>query len=167
MRGRPRIRALVIDDSAFSRQAITRMLEASPKRPAASAAEGKGATVLLVEDYEVARMALEEYLSEIGFEVLPAGTAAAAERLAEAHRGEIDVILTDLGLPDGSGAELVDRLRSTRPGMPAVYLSGRADDSEVEAVARRHHAPFLKKPIELDQVAQTLGRAISRREAGR
>ena len=83
--------------------------------------------VLLVEDEDLVRMTTADMLADAGFDVLEAGTLADALTRLD---GQVDILVTDLSLPDGDGLELVARARALRPDLPVVVASGRAHVGE-------------------------------------
>ena len=107
---------------------------------------GGGQTVMVVEDEDVMREVARRILAGNGYSVVPASDASEALRLCEDDDVEIDLILTDVVMPGLSGPDLVDRVRSVRPGLPAIYMSGYPEDF----VARRHgpdDVTVIRKPF--------------------
>src|SRR5207244_3166003 len=88
-------------------------------------------TVLLVEDEEMVRALSERTLRKHGYTVLSASHGAAALELAERHRGEIQLLLTDVVMPKMSGKDLADALSRKHPGMRVLYMSGYTEDAIV------------------------------------
>src|SRR5688572_73052 len=88
----------------------------SPESPA-----GAPCRILLVEDHVDTRVVMERLLRNCGFQVSSAGTVA--EALSMADRQEFDVLISDIGLPDGSGTEVIRHLRQRRP-IRGIALSG-------------------------------------------
>lgn len=111
--------------------------------------------VLLVEDDEGLRGALELVLGARGFEVATAADAGAALRAV--RESAFGTVVTDLGLPDLSGQELVRELRSAAPSARLVVLTGHGEP-EVERACRRAGADVvLTKPITGERLAELLG----------
>ena len=85
---------------------------------------------------------------------------SAAEALKHAGR-KIDLLLTDIVLPDISGVELATRLKGEKPSLPVVYMSGYTDNLAIREVLSRPTARFLQKPFTpnalLQKVRETLG----------
>jgi PAS domain S-box-containing protein len=124
------------------------------------AAAGSG-TVLLVEDEAGVRRLAREVLSRYGYRVLEAGDGSEALRVAGAHQGPIDLLLTDVVMPGMSGAELAERFHEMRPEAGVLYASGYAD----EAVIRhgiRDGVPFLQKPFEPDDLVRRVRELVER-----
>ena len=78
--------------------------------------------ILLVEDRDSLRRMLERALAQEGYTVEPAADAAAGIRLVESR--ELDLVLTDLKLPDGSGLQVLAASRAAQPRVPVVVLTG-------------------------------------------
>jgi PAS domain S-box-containing protein len=113
-------------------------------------------TVLLVEDDDAVRAVARRSLGDAGYTVLEARNGREAIRLAEQFDGEIHVIVADVVMPGMSGPTCVDRIMTTRPNVPAVYLSGYADDiveghGVVDRVSR-----FVRKPFTPSELARAI-----------
>jgi signal transduction histidine kinase/response regulator RpfG family c-di-GMP phosphodiesterase len=99
---------------------------ASARRSQAPAAPVQKATetVLIVEDDEGVRVVATRILREQGYTVLEARRASEARRIWEKHGPNIDLLLTDVVMPDINGPKLAEELAKTRPGMRVLYMSG-------------------------------------------
>ncbi len=111
--------------------------------------------ILLVEDDEATRVTLERLLTRRGHQVTAvASTAAARDAAREAH---FEVLISDLGLPDGSGHDLMAQLRDT-PGLHGIALSGYGMEEDVARSLASGFGIHLTKPIDIRE----LDRAIAR-----
>ncbi|MGZ5481648.1 MAG: ATP-binding protein [Pyrinomonadaceae bacterium] len=110
-------------------------------------------TVLLVEDEDAVRQMAQEILRLSGYKVLDANNGAAAVRVSEQHQGTIDLMLTDVVMPQIGGRELAERLSVTRPDMRVLYMSGYTDDAIVHHGVLDGRAAFLEKPFTPDALA--------------
>jgi CheY-like chemotaxis protein len=123
--------------------------------------EGGHETVLLVEDEEAVRKVAQEVLELRGYRVLAAPDAAAALNRVESHPGPIELLLTDLVLPDMNGRDLAARVRAARPDSRVLYTSGYTDEIELLTGATGAGVLFLPKPYDpaglLRSVRQVLG----------
>ena len=128
-----------------------------PAKPAAEAPVSW--SVLLVEDHVDSARVLMALMRRRGYRVFHASTVAEAEAL---YRSEpVDVIVSDLGLPDGSGLELIKNLQGIRP-VPSIVLSGYG---EAEAQASSLGAGVLEhltKPVEWSRLETVLQRVLGR-----
>jgi hypothetical protein len=119
-----------------------------PLDAAGETASGRGSeTILLVEDDETVRALARRILEGCGYLVLEAQSAGDALVLCEKHKGNIDVLLTDVVMPRMSGRELAERLGSLRPDMRVLYMSGYTDDAVIRHGIRNSDVAFLQKPI--------------------
>lgn len=102
--------------------------------------------VMVVEDEDGVREYLQALLAREGYRVILA--SGHNDALAIAESGEpFDLVVSDVMMPDGSGPELIARLRTTRPHVPAVFISGISRE-EFEAMAPGQEHNFLQKPFE-------------------
>ncbi len=109
-------------------------------------AQGGSETVLLVEDEPGVSRMLAHVLEGHGYRLLVADAPAEAHELVRTHGDEIDLIVTDVVMPGGSGPELVQQLRETRPGLRAIFISGYAD-ATLSRQGLPPGAEFLQKPF--------------------
>jgi CheY-like chemotaxis protein len=103
-------------------------------------------TILLVEDQEEVRSVARNILTRYGYTVLEAARPGKALALAQSQQ-RIDLLLTDLVLPDMSGRALASRLQSLRPGLKIVYTSGYTEDRIVHRDIADAGLPFVQKPF--------------------
>jgi PAS domain S-box-containing protein len=118
----------------------------------------EGATVLLVEDDELIRLTTTEMLSDIGCKVREAVTAR--EALTILDEGQVDILLTDVGLPGVSGLQLANDVRARWPDLFIVLATG---DSGIKSEAARLNALFIVKPYTPESLRQSLEHAFKRR----
>jgi PAS domain S-box-containing protein len=132
--------------------------EAVRPSPVAVAPEpAPGSRILLVEDHEDTALLLAELLKMHGYTVKTAGTVASALRLAEA--GTFDLVVSDLGLPDGTGLDLMRQL-SVRHGVPGVALSGYGFDTDVRAARAAGFREHITKPVSPAVLLRVLARML-------
>jgi signal transduction histidine kinase/ActR/RegA family two-component response regulator len=115
--------------------------------------------VLLVEDEAAVRALAAGVLRRQGLTVLEAPTAKAALQLAE-NQNRIDLLLTDIVMPGGSGHELAQQLRRQRPGMKIVYMSGYSDEG-VRQAAAAGGIPFVQKPFTTHALVKIVNEALT------
>jgi CheY-like chemotaxis protein len=89
--------------------------------------------------------------------VLEAANGAGALALLERHKGPIDILVTDIVMPEMSGLELADRMAGLREGMPVLFVSGYAEGSLGEGHAA---ATLLNKPFRATELLGTVRRLI-------
>jgi DNA-binding response OmpR family regulator len=103
--------------------------------------------VLVVEDDASIRTLVERVLAQRGYTVLVAGSPGEAVALVGEHPRPIDLLLTDVMLPEMSGPELAKILGATRPGLPVVYMSGYTDTTVIRGGQLDSGATFIPKPF--------------------
>ena len=104
-------------------------MEIAPLVVAAELRAAADATILLVEDQEDLRLLAEEVLSTAGYRVLAAPNGRAALKVVEEHRNVIDLLITDVVMPEMNGPELVDHLSRSRPSLMVLFVSGYSGDA--------------------------------------
>lgn len=135
--------------------------EAQPSAQAQPPANGDRKRVLLVEDNEDAAIALAMCLEEYGYVVEHVGTCADALRVARSR--SFDAVLTDLGLPDGSG---IDVGRALSKDMPVLALSGYGREQDRQRSAAAGFAAHLVKPADPAEVHAKLTQVLSGQAVG-
>jgi two-component system, cell cycle sensor histidine kinase and response regulator CckA len=104
-------------------------------------------TILLVEDDDQVRIVARSILRRAGYHVIDARNAGEALLHFERHPATIDLLLSDVVMPQVSGPELAKRLASTQPEMKVLCMSGYTDDSIVRHGVLEAHLAYLQKPI--------------------
>ena len=127
--------------------------------PSIRSVNGGRPTILLVEDEQAITDPLAEALEREGFGTRVAGTAAEALELARAHPP--DLVLLDIGLPDGSGLDVCRRLRSERD-VPVIMLTARGSEADRVAGLEIGADDYVVKPFSAREVAARV-RAVLRR----
>jgi PAS domain S-box-containing protein len=111
-------------------------------------------TILLVEDQDEVRDMARDILEMSGYSVLEARNGAEAVRLCEQHAGPIEVLVTDVVMPQMSGRQLADRLVSGRPDLKVLYMSGYTDEAIAPHGILDPGVAFLPKPFSPDALSQ-------------
>ncbi len=115
-------------------------------------------TVLIVDDEENARQNISEYLAPLNYEVLGAATLAEARTFLK--RGDGDVVVLDVSLPDGYGPSLLFETNNMPSRPPIIIITAHGDiEMAVDAMKNGAH-DFLTKPIQLDQLEESIKRAF-------
>ncbi len=104
-------------------------------------------TVLLVEADGAARKLARLALTWHGYDVLEAGGAAEALRLADDHTGPLELLVAAVALPDGGGRAVADAVRARHPGIKVLYLTEAADDAAVVPGGTAAPAAAIRKPF--------------------
>lgn len=129
-------------------------------RRASSAIGSSARTVLLVEDDDDMRAAAQRLLSAAGYEVLVAADGATALAIAADHRGAVDLVLTDVQMPDMLGSELAVRLLEAEPSVPVIYMSGYTASTLVSRGILDPGAAVVAKPFTGAGLIDRVGREL-------
>jgi len=128
--------------------------------PPAAAPVGRK-MVLVVEDQADLRKLITEWLAEEGYAVLVACDGDQALQVCASAERPIDVVLTDVVMPNMSGPKLVARLTEQDPHLRVIYMSGYSSDA-----LRHQEIPFLRKPFTLAHLAQRLREVLDTADSG-
>ena len=144
---------------------------ASPA-PAAGAGDGRrprlpggaGETVLVVEDDEAVRRFTTEALRDLGYRVLEADGGAAALRLLDAYGAGVDLLFTDVVMPDMNGRRLADEALRRRPGLKVLFTTGYSRNAIIHNGVLDAGVQLLGKPFTVGELAAKLRAVLGRRE---
>lgn len=115
---------------------------------------GGSATVLVVEDERSLLDFTQEALAALGYAVLTAESPWEAIRLVQKHHGHIDLLVTDVVMPEMNGRDLSLRIQALKPGMKCLFMSGYARDVIAHHGVLDEGLYFLQKPFTLNELAQ-------------
>jgi CheY-like chemotaxis protein len=116
-------------------------------------------TILVVEDGSAVRNLVCVMLVQNGYRVLEARDGQHALRVCETHIEMIQLVLTDLVMPNMQGADLAERLRRARPDLRIVLMSGYTDEPAVQRLGRDSVA-FLPKPFTSAELVEKVRRVL-------
>ena len=137
-----------------------------PEEPAAASSPGTDAqqrgfeTILVVEDEELVRRMIRRVLERYGYRIFEARDGAEAMAIAQRHQGDLDLVLTDVVMPQMGGIELAVRLREERPEIRVLFMSGYAHRAGWTEADLPGGAAFLEKPFGPDEVTRRVREAI-------
>jgi CheY-like chemotaxis protein len=123
------------------------------QEPAAEVPRGTE-TILLVEDAEMVRNLTREVLENCGYDVIEASNGKRALSICKNRTEPIDLLLTDVVMPEMSGRELADRLVGLHPEMQVLYMSGYTQDAIVHRGTLDEGTNFIQKPFSPDALAR-------------
>jgi two-component system cell cycle sensor histidine kinase/response regulator CckA len=124
----------------------------------ADSPEPAGETILLVEDEPLVRELSRDMLERQGYRVILASNAREAEQIS-GNFGSFDLLITDVVMPNISGAELARRLRAAHPGLKVLFISGYSDD---QPESDETGAAFLQKPFSADSLGRKIRQMLNR-----
>lgn len=144
------------------------LLEQPEVKPAAPPptlpSKGGNETILLVEDEAALRLITSRALAMFNYQVLTATNGREALELWDQHRDEIDLVLTDLRMPQGlSGLELAENLSNSKPSLKIIIMSGYSLEIAQLSQAGSENYRFLAKPFDLKTLSETIRHCLDSR----
>jgi len=125
-------------------------------------------TLLVVENEAAIKALVQMALERHGYVVLTAESGSEALSLAAAHNGPIDLLITDVVMPDLRGPELARRLVQQRPGLVTLFMSGYMDDALADdPTALPVPVDFIQKPFSPSALAARVREMLDRRRGSR
>jgi two-component system, cell cycle sensor histidine kinase and response regulator CckA len=118
--------------------------------------------VLLVEDEDSVRNFAARALSRQGYEVLEAGTGIEAMEVMRREKGKVDIVVSDVIMPEMDGPTLLKQLRKTNPQLKFIFVSGYPDDAFKKSLDENEAYAFLPKPFTLPQLAAKVKEQLGR-----
>jgi len=127
----------------------------NPGRSPFPQAKEEPSTVLVVEDEELVRLVICDYLQDCGFNVFGAATVAEAIDILQSAGARIDLVFSDIRLSgELDGIDLAHWVRQNRVGLPVILTSGdTARSAAATELCRAHNMPFFAKPYDMVRVA--------------
>jgi CheY-like chemotaxis protein len=124
------------------------------------APQGRGQTVLLVEDDASVRLLVLEVLRELSYSAIEADQADAAIRILESDR-PIELMVSDVGLPGMNGRQLAEVARQHRPQLPILFITGYAENAAIRSGFLGANMAMITKPFDLDALANKISKMIN------
>jgi two-component system cell cycle sensor histidine kinase/response regulator CckA len=122
--------------------------------PSLEEPQGGTETILVAEDEDAILRLVDRVLSKMGYTVLTANSGAAALELASNHPGRIDLLLTDVLMPNMIGPELAEQISTKRPEIKVLYMSGYTDETVVRFGVLNSTVNYIAKPFSPDKMAR-------------
>ena len=137
------------------------------EKPSADSVPNGSITILVVEDEEMLREFVSDALNALGYRVLSAANGHNAMDIWAAHRDEIDLLLTDVVMPESvSGRQLAHKLIMDKPDLKVIFTSGYSAELFGSEFEREKEHVFLAKPYLPDRLAQTVAAHLQSQPAG-
>ena len=130
-------------------------------KPTPGSPAGLRGTILVVEDDDGVRQFVRLGLEHAGYAVLSAANVTQALDLYRTHADKIDLVLTDVVMPQQSGPELAAELREIRPDVRVVFMSGFTGGIAMCPVDLPLGTPLLEKPFSLDRLLEVVASAVA------
>ncbi len=120
----------------------------------AQAPEGREETILLVEDEPALLSLCQQFLNELNYTVLTAGTPEEALALFQQHQSTIKLLLTDVIMPGMNGQQLAEKISAAKPDIKVLFMSGYAADVMADLGVLKKDAVLIAKPFTRDELAR-------------
>jgi two-component system cell cycle sensor histidine kinase/response regulator CckA len=131
-----------------------------PEADQAQASVATGKTILLVEDEPAILRMTTLMLEKFGYNVITSGTPGMAIRLARDHKGNIDLLIADVIMPEMNGRDLAKNLISLYPGLKCLFMSGYTADVIADHGVLEEGVLFVQKPFGRQDLAGRLAEAL-------
>jgi CheY-like chemotaxis protein len=128
---------------------------ASAEQAGAPPQAARGQTVLVVEDEPLVRLLIIDVLDELGYKALEAGDGPAGLRILQSPQ-QIDLLITDIGLPGLNGRQVADAARVTRPGLKVLFMTGYAENAVAAKGILAPGMQIITKPFAMDVLAKRI-----------
>ncbi len=133
--------------------------------PSSGAAPRSEGCILVVDDEPGVLVVATRVLRRLGYEVIEANGSMDALRIAEARRGTIDLLLSDVRMPDMNGVDLASALLDAEPSLGVLLMSGYIDDTALSARITQAGIPLLEKPFRSAQLSEVVTDYFAARRA--
>ncbi len=143
-----------------SEEALVPAAAEQAKAPASKDLTGEG-TILLVEDEEGLRQLNARGLASRGYTVLEAGNGVEAIDVLERSDGKVDLVVSDVVMPEMDGPTLLRELRNRNPGLKIIFVSGYAEDAFQKHLPAEGQFAFLAKPFTLKQLVNAVKETLA------
>lgn len=120
-------------------------------------------TILLIEDEKLLMDICDVFISKLHYTCLKAKTGQEAVSIAESHKGDIDLALLDLGLPDMEGIDVYRKLIKARPSLKVVICSGYSENGPGREILAVGADAFLQKPFSFSDLSSKINKLMDRR----
>lgn len=121
---------------------------------------GRGETILVVEDEIALLHLIQSMLKRLGYSVLAAATPNEALNLVETCSRQIQLLMTDVVMPEMSGRDLAERLQASYPNIRVLYMSGYTDNIIARQCMLEEGVHFIHKPFVIDDIAIKLRKVL-------
>jgi CheY-like chemotaxis protein len=123
------------------------------------ATRGRGETILVVEDDQSVRLLVREVLEELGYDAIEAPEAESAIPILSSRR-PLDLMISDVGLPDMNGRQLAEIARQHRPDLPILFVTGYAENAAIRAGFLGTNMTMITKPFAFGGLAAKVGEML-------
>jgi DNA-binding NtrC family response regulator len=123
-------------------------------------------TILIVDDNEDARTSVVAMVKQFGYTAIETGSPHRALELFTDQKASIDLILSDIVMPDGGGLAMVNKIRELNPDINVIFMSGYAENEIVHAQVfeiQNSCTEFIKKPFTMEEIGSLLRQQLDKK----
>lgn len=131
------------------------------RQESAEAPSGSGQTILVIEDDASVRLLVMQVLEELGYRGIETADGRAAGPILNSGR-QLDLLITDVGLPGLNGRQLAEMARQTRPGLPILFMTGYAEQAVDQAKFLDTGMEIITKPFAVDTLGERIAKILRR-----
>lgn len=131
-----------------------------PALPEETVAEGGGETILVVEDDENTLEAVCEILKTLNYYALPAANGTQALEIFERRHEEIELVISDMVMPEMSGSKLYTKLQKVKPDIKMVIITGYPFEEQDRELLGQGSVAWIQKPFVMEQIASAIREAL-------
>jgi CheY-like chemotaxis protein len=121
-------------------------------------------TILVVDDEPMALKLVQSVLEKRGFQVLAHTSAQQAVKIFEEHRERIELLISDIVMPEMDGTKLASRLVALNPDLPVLFMSGLLTESEIADASGIAQYAFIRKPFRPATLVQAVRKMLTGEE---
>ena len=118
-------------------------------------------TVLVVDDEEIILNLVAVMLKRLGFQALQARSVAEAVEVYEHNIENVELVITDLVMPDGGGLALCRQLQTLNPDVKVIVISGYDPSGQMDELSELGCSNFIQKPFRLDQLSEKINEVLN------
>jgi len=138
------------------------MVEKTEEIQKAAPSESKGETVLIVEDEEAILKIAEKMLETLGYNLLTSNNPLEALQIAEEYSGDIDIVVTDVVMPDMDGKKMSDKITKLHPSAKVLFMSGYTSNVIGQHGLFEDNVNFIQKPFKMNDLEMKIREILDR-----
>ncbi len=127
--------------------------------------QGENEPILFIEDDPKLLEFGKDILIDNGYRCDAAGNASQALQQFKENKGNYDLIISDVVLPDINGVELVDQLHQIKSSVPVIMISGYTEKKSKREIIKKKHYPFIQKPFDVQKLLSTIKQTLAKNQA--
>lgn len=143
-----------------------REAEITPESTSHITPQKKIGTILVVDDEESITQFVSQVLTHLGYKVESCCSSKKAKQIFTQKKEDIDLVITDMGMPELTGIELAKAIQKIKPGLPIIMCTGYSDKISADNYSRKGLAGFIAKPFNAEQLYREVDRVMKNSPSG-